>query len=58
MLLAARGMTHQRHAELRQMLQARRDAIEGQVQQRIRACRDKNITAARVRLRAGTYGLP
>jgi DnaK suppressor protein len=40
MLLSARRMIHPRHAELQQMLEARRDAIEGQVQQRIRAFRD------------------
>jgi DnaK suppressor protein len=40
MLLYARRMIHPRHAELKQMLEARRDAIEGQVQQRIRAFRD------------------
>jgi DnaK suppressor protein len=33
-------MTHSRHVELRQMLEARRDAIEEQVQQKIRAFRD------------------
>jgi DnaK suppressor protein len=33
-------MTHPRHAELRQMLQARRDAIEGHLQRKIRAFRD------------------
>jgi DnaK suppressor protein len=33
-------MTHSRHAELRQMLEARRAAIESQVQQRVRAFRD------------------
>jgi DnaK suppressor protein len=40
MLLQARRMIHPRHAELKQMLEARRDAIEAQVQQRIRAFRD------------------
>jgi DnaK suppressor protein len=33
-------MTHQRHAEIRQMLEARRDVLEGQVQQRMRELRD------------------
>jgi len=33
-------MTHQRHAEIRQMLEARRDAIQVQVQQRMREFRD------------------
>jgi len=33
-------MTHSRHAELKKMLEVRRAAIEGQVQQKIRAFRD------------------
>ena len=33
-------MTHSRHAELKEMLDARRRAIEAQVQQKIRAFRD------------------
>jgi DnaK suppressor protein len=39
----ARGMTHPRHAELRQMLQARRDAIEGHLQRNIQAFRDSAV---------------
>ena len=33
-------MTDQRHAEIRQMLEARRDALQGQMQQRMRELRD------------------
>jgi DnaK suppressor protein len=33
-------MTHSRHAELKEMLEARRRAVEEQVQQKIRAFRD------------------
>jgi DnaK suppressor protein len=50
-------MTHSHHAELRQMLEARRYAIEEQVQQKIRAFRDR-ASAETTRPRADLWDDP
>jgi DnaK suppressor protein len=45
-LLVCRPMTHSRHSDLKTMLEARRRAIEAQVQQKIRSFRDSESTDA------------